>query len=70
MRSQKQVQERIQFLQTQLESLEHFLPETYQFLMAELDSQQRDLMELKIQNFYNKQDDEQQHQNPDTGNSK
>jgi hypothetical protein len=67
---QQQVQERIQFLQTQLESLDHYLPETYQFLMAELDLQQRDLMELKIQDFYNKQDNEQQHQNPDTGNQK
>ena len=69
MNTQEQVQERIQFLQTQLESLEHYLPETYQFLMAELDSQQRDLMELKINDFYRNQDNEQQHQNPDTGDS-
>lgn len=70
MSTQDQVQERIQFLQTQLDSLEHYLPETYQFLMAELDSQQRDLMELKIQDFYSNQSNEQQHQNPDTGNPK
>ncbi len=68
MSTQDQVQEQIQFLQTQLDSLEHYLPETYHFLMAELDSQQRDLMELKIQDFYSNQDNEQQHQNPDTGN--
>jgi hypothetical protein len=67
MSTQDQVQARIQFLQTQLNSLEHYLPETYQFLMAELDSQQRDLMELKIQDFYTNQTNEQQHQNPDTG---
>ena len=67
MSTQEQVQARINFLQTQLESLEHYLPETYQFLMAELDSQQRDLMELKIQDFYSNQTNEQQHQNPDTG---
>ena len=69
MSTQEKVQERIQFLQTQLESLEHYLPETYQFLMAELDSQQRDLMELKIQDFYSNQNNEQQHKNPDTGDS-
>jgi hypothetical protein len=68
MSSQDQIQARISFLRTQLESLDHYLPETYQFLMAELDSQQRDLMELKIQDFYSNQDNEQQHQNPDTGN--
>ena len=68
MSTQEQVQEQIQFLQTQLDLLDHYLPETYQFLMAELDSQQRDLMELKIQDFYSNQDNEQQHQNPDTGN--
>ena len=61
------VQKRIEFLQEQLNSLEHYLPETYQFLMTELDSQQRDLMELKIQDFYSNQDNEQQHQNPNTG---
>ena len=70
MSTQQQIHERIQFLQSQLESLEHYLPETYQFLMAELDSQQRDLMELKIQDFYSNQFNEQQHQNPDTGDSK
>jgi hypothetical protein len=58
MSTQDQVKARIQFLQTQLNSLEHYLPETYQFLMAELDSQQRDLMELKIQDFYKTQDNE------------
>ncbi len=67
MSSQDQVQARISFLQTQLDSLDHYLPETYKFLMAELDSQQRDLMELKIQDFYTNQTNEQQHQNPDTG---
>jgi hypothetical protein len=65
--TQEQVQARISFLQTQLDSLDHYLPETYQFLMAELDLQQRDLMELKIQDFYNTQDHEQQYKNPDTG---
>ena len=64
------IQKRIEFLQEQLNSLDHYLPETYQFLIAELDSQQRDLMELKIQDFYSNQNNERQYKNPDTGDSK
>ena len=66
MSTQQQIQNRIAFLQEQLDSLAHYLPETYQFLMAEMDLQQRDLMALKIQDFYSAQDDEKYHQNPDT----
>ena len=58
MRPQQQIEDRIAFLEQQLESLEHFLPETYQFLMEELDCQQRNLMELKIHTFYTNQDNE------------
>ena len=65
-----QVQCRIAFLQEQLDSLEHYLPETYQFLMEEMDVQQRNLIELKIQSYYQQQSNEQQNQNPDTGDSK
>jgi hypothetical protein len=61
MSTQEQVQERIQFLQTQLESLDHYLPATYQYLMEEMDSQQRQLMKLKIQDFYNNQNNERHH---------
>ena len=64
-----QVQCRIAFLQQQLDSLEHYLPETYQFLMEEMDFQQRCLMELKIQSYYQQQTNEQQDQNPDKGHS-
>ena len=60
-----QVQERIKFLQDQLDSLEHYLPETYQLLMEEMDCQQRQLMQIKIQDFYNTQGNEQQYQNLD-----
>lgn len=52
MKPQERIQERITFLEEQLDSLDHFLPETYQYLMAELDLQQRELMEHKIQDFY------------------
>jgi hypothetical protein len=60
MNPQEQIQERITFLEDQLDSLDHYLPETYQFLMAELDLQQQELMEHKIQNFYWNQSNEQQ----------
>jgi hypothetical protein len=69
MSTQDQVQARVDFLQTQLESLEHYLPETYQLLLKEMDLQQRELMELKIQDFYKTQNNEQQHKNPNTGDS-
>ena len=55
----RQVQCRIAFLQEQLDSLEHYLPETYQYLMNEMDAQQRILMELKIQSYYQQQSNEQ-----------
>ena len=61
------VQCRIAFLQQQLDSLEHYLPETYQYLMNEMYTQQRVLMELKIQSYYQQQSNEQQDQNLDTG---
>ena len=54
-----QVQCRIAFLQQQLDSLEHYLPETYQFLMNEMDTQQQKLMELKIHFYYQQQSYEQ-----------
>ena len=66
MSTQEQIQNRITFLQEQLDSLEHYLPETYQFLMAEMDLQQRDLIAVKIQDFYSAQEDDKQHQNPNT----
>ena len=64
MTNQQYIQERIHFLKDQLDSLEHYLPETYQYLMTEMDLQQRDLMALKIQDFYGTQNDEQQNPNP------
>ena len=57
-----QVQCRIAFLQQQLDSLEHYLPETYQYLMNEMDTQQRCLMELKIHSYYQQQSNEHQDQ--------
>ena len=68
MSTQGQVQQRINFLQKELDSLEHYLPDTYQFLMAEMDNQQRELVAIKIQDFYQDLSNEQQNQNPPAGN--
>ena len=59
---------KIAFLQQQLDSLDHYLPDTYQFLMAEMDNQQRELVAIKIQDFYQELNNEQQNQNPSAGN--
>lgn len=58
MRSQEQIQKRLEFLQNQIDSLEHYLPETYQFLMAELDCQHKELMRIRVQDFYGAQQNE------------
>ena len=68
MSTQEQVQQRINFLQKELDSLEHYLPDTYQFLMAEMDNQLRELVAIKIQDFYQELSNEQQNQNPPAGN--
>jgi len=68
MSTQDQIQQRINFLQKELDSLEHYLPDTYQFLMAEMDNQQRELVAIKIQDFYQELSNEQQNQNSPAGN--
>jgi hypothetical protein len=42
------VQQKIRFLEDQLVSLDHYLPETYDYLMQELDIQRRLLAELEV----------------------
>ena len=39
---------KIRFLEDQLVSLDHYLPETYDYLMRELDIQKRILAELEV----------------------
>jgi hypothetical protein len=46
--SKQQVLSKIRFLEDQLESLDHYLPETYDYLMRELDIQKRILAELEV----------------------
>ena len=42
------IQQKIRFLEDQLVSLDHYLPETYDYLMQELDIQRRALAELEV----------------------
>jgi hypothetical protein len=46
--SKKQVVEKINFLEDELNSLAHYLPETYEYLRSELDSQRRLLAEIEV----------------------
>ncbi len=45
-------QQKIRFLEEQLVSLDHYLPETYDYLMQELDIQRRLLAELEIKDAF------------------
>jgi len=42
------IQQKIEFLEDQLVSLDHYLPETYDYLMQELDIQRRLLVEIEV----------------------
>ena len=69
MQSQKEhIEASVNFIQQQLDSLEHYLPETYQCLMEEMDSQQRNLIELKVKDFYKNISLEHQNHNSDLPN--
>jgi hypothetical protein len=46
--SKQQVISKIRFLEDQLVSLDRYLPETYDYLMRELDIQKRILAELEV----------------------
>jgi hypothetical protein len=53
MRSQKEhIEARVNFTQQQLDLLEHYPPGAYQFPMEEMDPRQRNLIELKVKDFY------------------
>jgi hypothetical protein len=48
---------KIRFLEDQLMALDHYLPETYDYLMQELDLQKRLLAELDVNEHYCQIDD-------------
>ena len=63
------VRQKIRFLEDQLVSLDHYLPETYDYLMQELDIQRRLLAELEVSETFQEIDrdqfaDSKNHLNP------
>jgi hypothetical protein len=46
--NKEQINAKINYLEEQLVSLNHFLPETYEYLMAEVDAQRRMLAEIEV----------------------
>lgn len=56
----EQIIRRINFLEKQLENLNHYLPQTYELLMVELDSQRCELAQLDIQRAYTDIDHQEQ----------
>ncbi len=54
--SKQQVLAKIDFLETQLSDLNHYLPETYEFFMVQLDQQKRLLAELEVQETFQRID--------------
>ena len=60
-------QQKIRFLEEQLASLDHYLPETYDYLMQELDIQRRLLAELEIKDAFTLIDTHQDRQRITSG---
>ena len=48
----QKLESKITFLQQQLDSLDHYLPDTYQYLMEQMDSQQVLLKQLEVQEHF------------------
>jgi hypothetical protein len=48
---------KIRFLENQLTSLDHYLPETYEYLMRELDLQKCTLVALEVEERFSMIDD-------------
>ena len=53
------VQQKIRFLEDQLVSPDHYLPETHEYLIQELDLQRRHLAELEVTKTFDEIDREQ-----------
>ena len=48
----QKLESKITFLQKQLDSLDHYLPETNQYLLIEMDAQQVLLKQLEVQEHF------------------
>ena len=50
--NKQQVLAKLDFLETQLENLNHHLPETYEFIIRQIDCQKRVLAELEVNEIF------------------
>ena len=50
---------KIRFLEDQLVSLDHYLPETYEYLMQELDFQKKNLAKIEIEEHFTSIDEDE-----------
>ena len=50
---------KIRFLEDQLVSLDHYLPETYTYLMEELDLQKKNLAKIEIEEHFTSIDEDE-----------
>jgi len=57
--SKHQVVAKIDFLETQLSDLNHYLPETYEYLLEQLDHQKRILAELEVAEVFRSVDSQE-----------
>ena len=48
----QKLESKITFLQQQLDSLDHYLPDTYKFLVEQMDAQQVLLKQLEVQEHF------------------
>ena len=58
--SRSKLKSKIAFIEKQISSLDNYLPETYEYLMSELDSQKCLLAELEVKNYFLNVDNDQE----------
>ena len=58
--SRSKLKSKIAFIEKQISSLDSYLPETYEYLMSELDSQKCLLAEIEVKNYFLNVDNDQE----------
>jgi len=58
--SRSRLKSKIGFIEKQISSLDNYLPETYEYLMSELDTQRCLLAEIEVKNFFLNVDNDQE----------
>lgn len=61
--SRSRLKSKIAFIEKQISSLDNYLPETYEYLMIELDNQKCLLAELEVKNHFFNVDNNQEDAN-------